>query len=58
MPEDSERNGGWRAEIGVEIGGLGEKEILEVSLLLDAFCRSTSEDKAVSTGGLDEKELC
>jgi hypothetical protein len=58
VPEDSERNGGWRPEVGVEIGGLEEKEILEVPLFLDVFCRSTSEDKAVSTGGLDEKELC
>jgi hypothetical protein len=58
MPEDSERNGGWRAEIGVEIGGLEEKETLDVPLFLDAFCRSPSEDKAVSADGLGKKESC
>jgi len=56
MPEDSERNGGYRAEVGVEIGGLEEKETLEVPPFLDAFCRSPSEDKAASAGGLDKTE--
>ncbi len=41
MPEECERNGGWRDDVGVGIGGLEEKEILEVPPLLDGFCRST-----------------